>query len=143
MAVLEGFPWERLRPLAIVLPFDDRWSASRGHEVRDLAEQLLARGYQVWISHRHPRTNGAAGSDWQRLATYVGNPVAVGAEGRVIAFLEPVPVDVMESVLTDVLTGEGTSAPEAKSKVLRFGTVAGRPDARADASRRATAVLQL
>jgi hypothetical protein len=103
MRGLDGFPWERLRPVAVLVSFDDRRTASLGHGVRDLAERLMAYGYQVWISNWHSPPEGGAGPGWQCLVTYVGTAVTVGASGRLIAFLDPVPADVMGEALTDTL----------------------------------------
>jgi glycosyltransferase involved in cell wall biosynthesis len=89
MAVLDGVPWERLRPRVIVVPFDDNRTASAGYSTRDLIDVLSAYGYHLWARMR-PSDSGHEGVP----TTHRVDGSSTVAEGRpswgqLLAFLEP------------------------------------------------------
>lgn len=52
--VLEGFPWETHNPEAVLLEFEDSKTMPLGYSWRDLAEFLVAKGFDVFVSEWYP-----------------------------------------------------------------------------------------
>lgn len=122
MEALDAFPWERLRPAAVMLAFDDHSTWSLGYGVRDLTERLVAYGYHAWISDWHPHAHEPHRPGWHRLVAYVGSPVTVQAEGHVVGFLDPVPTDLLGAALTETATVETrstTAGAQRSSNLVR------------------------
>ena len=61
-AVLEGFPWDRLQPDAVVAGFDDRTTVPLGYTCHDLAEMLRPTelsGVGQRVASRHEKRDSA------------------------------------------------------------------------------------
>ena len=86
--VLQGFPFESVRPSCIVCEFEDR-KTQLFHigTLADMAALLLARGYYVYISEWHPIIRYGITHQWRRFAPWP-QETAPRAWGNIVAFAE-------------------------------------------------------
>jgi hypothetical protein len=89
LAVLEGFPWDRDLPDVVICEFEDRKTKPLGYTTSDLADFLVERGYQVWMSEWHPVVRYGIQHEWHRLALYPCEPSTSEAWGNFVAFRHP------------------------------------------------------
>jgi FkbM family methyltransferase len=89
LSVLEGYPWDTDTPDAIICEFEDRKTRLLGYSTSDLADYLMERGYQVWMSEWHPVIRYGQQHDWHRLVAYPCEPSTPEAWGNFIAFKKP------------------------------------------------------
>ena len=72
--VLEGFPWDRLRPNVIIAEFENAKTRPLGYDTEELVRFLRDRGYQVWVSEWHPIVRYGIQHQWHRLVNSRGPP---------------------------------------------------------------------
>lgn len=89
LMVLQGVPWERIKPDIIECEFEDRKTVPLGYTFDDLAQYLLDRGYFVLVSEWHPVISYGIKHDWYRLTTYPCKLASPDAWGNLLAFKEP------------------------------------------------------
>lgn len=96
LIALRAFPWESHRPKAVVCEFEDNKTVRIGHDVHDMAEFLVERGYSVVVSEWEPITVYGIQHTWRRFAHY---PTEVPADswGNLIA-VEPALLSKLEKV---------------------------------------------
>jgi FkbM family methyltransferase len=70
LAVLRGFPWDLMRPRAIVCEFEDSKTLPLGYTWQDLARFLVEKGYRLVVSEWHPIREYGTLHDWRRFAVY-------------------------------------------------------------------------
>ncbi len=86
LMVLRSFPWQRLQPDVVVAEFEDRKTATLGHDHRDIADFLAALDYQVFVSEWHPVERYGVQHQWHRLAAWPCQLRNERAWGNMIAF---------------------------------------------------------
>lgn len=99
LPVLRTFPWQRLKPVAVVCEFEDRKTIPLGYDFDDLAGFMQDRGYAVFVSEWYPVSEYGQRHTWRSFGAYPvrladadawGNLVCVEAEmARRIAMLSP------------------------------------------------------
>ena len=85
--VLRGYDWS-FKPEMIVLEFEDAKTLSLGYSWKDLAEDLVERGYEVLVSEWYPIERYGAYGDthrWRALKRYPTELVDGDAWGNLIA----------------------------------------------------------
>jgi FkbM family methyltransferase len=107
--VLEGFPWDRIRPRVIVAEFEDAKTLRHGYATDDLVTFLHDLGYQVWLSEWHPIVKYGIQHQWHRLLNADDAKPDSAAWGNLIAFRESIGADVIGRALAETLTFERTS----------------------------------
>jgi FkbM family methyltransferase len=83
--VLQTFPWERMRPRAIVCEFEDRKTMPLAYSYRDLANWLVALGYVVFVSEWYPVVEYGRRHRWRSLSRYPSPLADDRAWGNLIA----------------------------------------------------------
>jgi FkbM family methyltransferase len=84
--VLDGFPWDRDRPDAILVEFEDAKTVPLGYRVADLVELLEERGYTVYASEWYPVVRYGIAHDWKSLRRYDPAVDLAGTWGNLVAF---------------------------------------------------------
>jgi len=86
--VLQGFPFESIRPACIVCEFEDKKTQlfHRG-TLAYMAALLQARGYYVCVSEWHPIVRYGVTHQWRRFAPYPLKTAPL-AWGNIVAFAE-------------------------------------------------------
>jgi FkbM family methyltransferase len=84
--VLDGFPWERDRPEAVLVEFEDSKTVPLGYAVGDLVEVLRAQGYTVYVSEWHPIVRYGIAHDWKSLSRHDPDVDLSGTWGNLVAF---------------------------------------------------------
>ncbi len=108
--VLEGFPWDRTMPAAIMCEFEDRKTKSLGYTTGEMADLLVSKGYRVIVSEWHPIVRYGVRHDWRRLFVWgSGISPAEQSWGNLVAFRFKADADafvelVRESIVTGSLT---------------------------------------
>lgn len=88
LPILETFPWDRLRPAAVVAEFEDRKTAGPvGYTFHDLATYLGNYGYTVLISEWYPVVRYGAKHRWRRIERYPTELADSAAWGNVVAIV--------------------------------------------------------
>jgi FkbM family methyltransferase len=78
--VLRGYDWS-VRPGLILLEFEDSKTVPLGYTWKELADELVDRGYEVLVSEWFPLQRYGEGHKWRRFATYpteLSDPAAWG-----------------------------------------------------------------
>ncbi|NBD31401.1 MAG: FkbM family methyltransferase, partial [Cyanobacteria bacterium] len=89
LMVLQGVPWEKVKPWIIECEFEDAKTIPLGYQFEHIAQYLVDKGYTVLVSEWHPVVEYGRRHDWHRLVAYpcqLNNP---NAWGNLIAFREP------------------------------------------------------
>ncbi len=117
--VLEGFPWDRTQPAAIMCEFEDRKTKPLGYTTAEMADLLADKGYWVLVSEWHPIVRYGVRHDWRRLYRWrSGLTPAEQSWGNLIAFRYQADADafvelVRESIVTGSLTQREYKEPPA------------------------------
>lgn len=88
--VLEGYPWDRNKPLIIECEFEDSKTLPLGYDYHKLATFLLEKGYNVYVSEWHPIIRYGIRHDWCQLTRYPAELADPKGWGNLIAFREQV-----------------------------------------------------
>lgn len=83
--VLQGLPWERIKPSVVLCEFEDGKTEDLGYNFRDLAGHLVEQGYHVLVSEWYPITAYGARHSWRRLTPYPCELEDTRAWGNLIA----------------------------------------------------------
>lgn len=84
--VLQGTPWTRIKPLAIMCEFEDRKTIPLGYTYRDLADLLVGHGYSVFMSEWAPIVRYGTAHTWRRVVRYPATTLEPNAWGNFLAF---------------------------------------------------------
>jgi hypothetical protein len=84
--VLQGFPFDRIRPGWILCEFEDRKTVPLGNTLRDMGRLLLKTGYHVFMSEWHPVIRYGIPHQWRRFVRYPSEPATSFAWGNLLAF---------------------------------------------------------
>jgi FkbM family methyltransferase len=82
--VLKGYDWA-IKPEIIVLEFEDSKTVPLGYSWKELADELVTRGYQVLVSEWFPIERYGVGHHWRRFARYPTELADPAAWGNLIA----------------------------------------------------------
>lgn len=82
--VLNGYDW-RIKPEVIVLEFEDAKTVPRGYSWKDLAGDLLDRGYEILVSEWFPVEQYGGPHEWRRLERYPTDLADADGWGNLIA----------------------------------------------------------
>ncbi len=114
LMVLNGLPWDRIRPDAIMVEFEDRKTTPIGYTTADMAAALVSRGYTVYCSEWHPIVRYGIRHDWRRLFRWGTEQPATQSWGNLVAFRYQADAEAFEQqVLNAIRRGHLTGAPTA------------------------------
>lgn len=82
--VLRGYDWS-IKPEMIVLEFEDAKTVPLGYSWKDLADELVDRGYEVLVSEWYPVEQYGVAHRWRRMKRYPTELVAADGWGNLIA----------------------------------------------------------
>lgn len=82
--VLDGYDWT-IKPRMIVLEFEDSKTLPLGYSWKDLAGDLLERGYEILVSEWFPVEQYGSAHRWRRLERYPTDLADANAWGNLIA----------------------------------------------------------
>ena len=94
--VLEGVPWDRIRPTVIVCEFEDHKTKPLGYSFVDIAQYLVDKGYTVTVSEWMPIVRYGVRHDWNRFQVFPCKLGSPAAWGNLIAVRD----DVMRNAIT-------------------------------------------
>ena len=94
--VLEGIPWDIIKPEVIVAEFEDRKTINLGYCYHDMAKILIDNGYTVLISEWHPIQQYGSKHKWRSLNRYPYNLIDSNGWGNMIAFRDPSLASIIE-----------------------------------------------
>jgi len=83
--VLQGFPWNWQKPGVVICEFEDEKTEDLGYRFTDLADFLIAQGYEILVSEWYPITRYGGNHRWRRFAPYPCQLVSPRAWGNLIA----------------------------------------------------------
>ncbi len=83
--VLQGFPFDWMKPDVVVCEFEDEKTNPLGYEFCDLADFLVAQGYRILVSEWYPITRYGTSHRWRRFVPYPCQLVNLHAWGNLIA----------------------------------------------------------
>jgi FkbM family methyltransferase len=125
--VLQGFPWERTKPVVIECEFEDSKTVPLGYTFHDLARFLVDKGYTVYVSEWHPIIRYGIRHDWNRLVRYPCPLADSKGWGNLLAFRDP--IDEKDLVA-------------AVQKVLKVGVSGGSPSGTGETAKPASVTVQ-
>lgn len=83
--VLQGMPWESVRPDVILCEFEDRKTESLGYDFNDMALYLVDKGYKILVSEWCPIIEYGEQHRWRRFVQYPCELLDELAWGNLIA----------------------------------------------------------
>ena len=83
--VLQGFPWSKVQPAAIICEFEDRKTVAVGYNFHDMADYLRDCGYQIIVSEWYPIVEYGGTHRWRRYEPYPCDLLDKNAWGNLIA----------------------------------------------------------
>jgi FkbM family methyltransferase len=86
--VLQGFPFDRIRPRWILCEFEDRKTVPLGNTLHDMGNLLTGMGYHVFMSEWHPVIRYGVKHRWRRFVRWPSEPATPLAWGNLLAFAE-------------------------------------------------------
>lgn len=84
--VLRGYPWHRAKPRVIECEFEDAKTEALGYRFGEMADFLVAKGYQVYVSEWHPIVRYGIRHQWHRLVRYPCRLSDPKSWGNLLAF---------------------------------------------------------
>ena len=87
--VLQGFPWDIMKPDIVVCEFEDDKTDILGYCFHDMADFLLEKGYQILVSEWYPIARYGEAHRWRRFVPYPCELVNLHAWGKMIAVRNP------------------------------------------------------
>jgi FkbM family methyltransferase len=128
--VLDGFPWDRDHPDAILVEFEDTKTVPLGYDVGDLVELLQREGYIVYVSEWHPIVRYGISHDWKSLSRYDPDVDLSGTWGNLVGFREDPGDEVLAKAVNESVRF-AVKAPQLKT--VPTHEVSGSPVAMASA----------
>lgn len=101
--VLQGVPWKRVHPRVVLCEFEDQKTLKLGHDWHEVANFLMSKGYQVWVSEWHPIEEYGRKHDWCSLRQYPCELNCSDAWGNLIALDQSISPREMGDALDAVL----------------------------------------
>jgi FkbM family methyltransferase len=102
-AVLQGVPWDQMRPAVILCEFEDAKTVPLGYRYKDIADFLVGKGYIVYVSEWHPIVRYGVQHDWCRMFRYPGPLQNPEAWGNLLAFrVDPGPTAISEALRASI-----------------------------------------
>lgn len=89
LTLLKALPWSSIKVNVVQCQFNPKKSNAHSHELEDISQYLMKKGYQVIVSEWYPQRQYRLQSDWYRLWIYPGSPSSPNAWGQLLAFKEP------------------------------------------------------
>jgi len=89
LKVLKGHDFNRWKPKAIVIEFDETKTIPMGHDYRVIADYLVANGYGVLISEWFPIEEYGANHQWRGVTKYPADINDKAAWGNLVAATDP------------------------------------------------------
>ena len=96
--VLEGFPWDRMKPRVIVCEFEDFKTIPLGYDYRDFAKYLSDKGYKVLISEWQPIVRYGIDHTWADFKVWPCELNSPKGWGNFIATCDPELFERIESI---------------------------------------------
>tara|TARA_B100000575_G_scaffold86955_1_gene68808 strand:+ start:6482 stop:7309 length:828 start_codon:yes stop_codon:yes gene_type:complete len=86
--VLQGVPWNEIKPEIIVAEFEDKKTRSLGYDYHEMAKLLSDQGYIVLISEWYPIVTYGGNHKWNRMERYPYILENENGWGNIIAVLD-------------------------------------------------------
>ncbi len=127
LMVLEGAPWDEIRPRVIVCEFEDAKTTRLGYTFHDQARFLADKGYTVFVSEWYPVVRYGMRHDWRRLAPYPCRLESSNAWGNLIAFRSAPDPDALRAAVETSLGKAAEAARVTKGPPPKATEEAGGP----------------
>ncbi|MFY7787566.1 MAG: FkbM family methyltransferase [Thermoflexibacteraceae bacterium] len=82
---LKGFPFDTIQPEMILCEFEDNKTIPLGYTHKDMADFLVAKGYQVWLAEWFPIEQYGSNHQWRKIDKYPVEVVDAKCWGNFIA----------------------------------------------------------
>lgn len=115
--VLQGFPWDRGKPVIIECEFEDIKTVPLSYNFHDLARFLVGKGYTVYVSEWHPIIRYGIRHDWNRLVRYPCELADPKGWGNLLAFRDPIDEQAIVAAVRKVLKVEDAQRGKCKANV--------------------------
>lgn len=86
LMVLQGFPFDFIKPSVIECEFEDLKTTKLDYTVIDMINFLQNRGYLVYVSEWHPIIRYGIRHEWKRFFKYEGQNLDSNSWGNLLAF---------------------------------------------------------
>ena len=103
--VLQGVPWNIIKPEVIVVEYEDRKTKKLGYDYHDLAQILIDNGYTVLLSQWHPIERYGVKHKWRALTQYPCDLIDSDGWGNILAF--------QDNKLAEIIKGKNWTKTEA------------------------------
>jgi len=101
--VLQGFPFNLIKPLVIECEFEDLKTTKLNYTVKDMINFLQDKGYFVYVSQWHPIVRYGIRHQWKRFFKYEGQTISANSWGNLLAFSKEVNEKTLVQLIKDYL----------------------------------------
>ena len=84
--VLQGFPWDALKPKVIFCEFENRKTIALGYDFQKLGDYFIEKGYHVFVSEWFPVVEYGTTHKWREIKSYPTKLEDENAFGNFICF---------------------------------------------------------
>jgi FkbM family methyltransferase len=125
--VLKGVPWSRIKPEVIECEFEDAKTLAHGYTYRDVADDLVARGYTVYLSEWHPIVRYGLPHEWRQLVRYPTPLSSSDAWGNILALRKDLGSNAVSAAFEACLRVENPSTVKLDGHGTAVATGVGTP----------------
>lgn len=118
MDVLDGLDFQKIRPAAVMVEYEDSKAGESGVTARDLATRLTSAGYHVYVSEWWPIERYGAAHSWRRLRRYPCDIPSAGW-GNLLGFIEDPGTDTLARALEQVLITKPAPKPQPQAQPIQ------------------------
>ncbi len=127
LMVLQGVPWGRIKPSAILCEFEDFKTVPLGYDFHRMAGFLVNQGYAVFVSEWHPIIRYGISHDWHKFAKYPCELSSPKAWGNLLAFINEPPYDVISQIVNALVSTRPEPETANCESGITINTVARQP----------------
>lgn len=110
---LQGFPFDRMRPQAILCEFEDHKTVPLGYDHVELGYFLANHGYQVLLSEWHPIVEYGQAHDWRQVREFDGTSAGDKSWGNYLCFSTPQNPAQLDKLVERSMRKKAPPAPSA------------------------------
>lgn len=99
LRVLEGFPFESIKPRAVMCEFEDGKTKNIGYSTHDLGKHLLSLGYSVYMSEWYPIVRYGITHRWRSIRPYPCELADPNGWGNYVAVLPGETDELFQSIM--------------------------------------------
>lgn len=101
--VLQGFPWDLMKPSIIECEYEDSKTTKLGYTVKEMINFLKSKKYHIYVSEWHPIIRYGIRHEWKRFFKYENQNINPKSWGNIIAFSKEIDETILIKLIRDLM----------------------------------------